>query len=135
MERNQLIALSILIFSLSLIMLKRLAIMSNWRREKCKLLKKNKLSETDFEIVYIYVIKGIKYQGRTVEHFDNPEKEREMLIHRLNPHLSIPNIPVSSSDNMLVLLSLLAGLYLYLYQCECLPNEVNQMLGIPEIKN
>ena len=132
MERNQIIALSILIFSLSLIILKRIAILSNWKRHKTQVIKHQKLDVNTFEIIYVYVIKGIKYQGRSIENFNDESREREMLIHKLNPHLSIKDIPVSSSDRGLVILGLLACLYLYLYQCECLPNEVNRVLGIPE---
>jgi len=131
MERNQIIALIILVISILLIILKRIFILSSWKQQKCQVLQKNKLSNQEFEIIYFYVIKGIKYKGRVLEKFNNPKKIREMYVHRLNPHLSVPKIPITLSDYGLILLASLAGLYLYLYQCECLPEDISNSLGIP----
>lgn len=131
MERNQIIALVILVISILLIILKRYFVLSTWRKKNCQVLKRNKLSKTEFEIIYLYVIKGIKYQGRMIERFNNPNKKRKLYVHKLNPHLSVPDIPIVMSDICLIGLAGLSALYLYLYQCECLPEDVSNVLGIP----
>lgn len=131
MEQNQLIALGILIFSLSIIILKRLSMLALWEHNKCDVVTHNKLDIDEYEVLYVYMRKGRLYRGRMVEHFNNDDKKRDIYIHKLNPHISVPKIPISHSDICLIILGSLAGLYLYLYQCECLPENVNTILGIP----
>jgi len=130
MIQNHIMACIILVIALALIITKRYLVLSLWDYIPVNIVQINKLSNKNYEVIYLYKIKNKKYKGRLVQNSE-PNTKLNVYVHKLNHHLTVPHIPITLSDYGLILNVLLASVYLYLYQCECLPNSINKVLGIP----
>lgn len=132
MDRNKRIALGIILISISLIVLKRIFILLTWRRMKSNIVGIKKVEDGRSQILYSYEVNKKRYTGVIMENEINEnDKEIMIFVHKLNPHLSIREIPLYMEDYVFIILGLLGGIYLYLYDCECLSVEMNNLLGIP----
>lgn len=120
---KNIIAIVIVISSLSIFLSKKLELYSSWKKTSARIISINKIlnDNNKTEVRYNYKVNNINYEGLFIINNKTDIKENEKLpiyYHWLNPELSVKNIPTNFEDILLVLISLIGGLYLYFYSCE-----------------
>jgi hypothetical protein len=130
-------AIVVIISSLILLLNKRLAIFTSWVKTEANIIGLNNINKT--RVDYEYNVDGEKYDGYLIVKSDEVESvlnnSLSIYYHRVNPELSIKNIPVNMEDYLLGLISIFGGLYLYLFSCEsCEVPKLNSINTIPIVK-
>ena len=114
-------AIVVIISALVMLLNKRLAIFTSWKKINAKIIGSERMSTvTDRKkINYLYNIDGDDHEGYFVMDNDKPVmKEIYVYYHILNPGLSVISIPLNLEDYLLGLVAIVGGLYLYFFSCE-----------------
>lgn len=129
-------AIVIIVSALVMLLNKRLAIFSSWKKVKARVIESENMSINDKKKVsYLYNVDGTDYEGYfVIEKNGKLMNELNVYYHRLNPGLSVINIPLNLEDYLLGLVAVIGGLYLYLFSCESCECNGSVLLEISKIK-
>lgn len=134
---KNIIAIVIIISSIILLLNKRLGIFSSWVKINAKIIGVNNLNKNRLD--YEYIINSEKFDGYLIDTPDNIKNilKNNLIVyyHKINPELSIRNIPLNIDDYILFMVSIIGGLYLYLFSCEsCEVPKLNSIISERIIK-
>lgn len=127
---KNIIAIVIIISSLAVFFSKKLELYSSWKKVTARIISIKKLLNNK-RITYSYKVNNIEYQGSYIQKINNDiPKNLIVYYHWLNPELSIRNIPLNMEDVLLLIISVIGGLYLYFYSCEVKISPINDSIQI-----
>ena len=120
---KNIIAIVIVISSLAIFLSKKLELYSSWRKVSANIISIKKIlnGKNISEVRYVYKIGEKEYEGffTVKDKLDVKENEKlSIYYHWLNPELSVRGIPTNYEDILLLIISIIGGLYLYFYSCE-----------------
>lgn len=123
---KNIIAISIVISSIVFLLNKYMNFYSSWKKTVGEIIEiKQILNKKNLgEIRYQYQVNEKLYDGLIITDINKSKDFKNSKIpiyyHKINPELSFKNVPKSLNleNYILILLSLVGGLYLYFYSCE-----------------
>lgn len=118
---KNIIAIVIITSSIIVYFNKQFQLYTSWKKVPAEIISIKKIlnKKNINEIRYKYKVNKIEYEG-TFREINNKTIPKKLLVyyHWLNPELSIRHIPINLENILLLLISIIGGLYLYFLSCE-----------------